>query len=90
LASNVGRFSILPASVCDISSVGVEDEKMTKQELIQAAREIMEICKEQQENNANCLRCPFSYVIHDGISIGCGFDSIFPCDWNIEDLEREE
>ena len=30
---------------------------MTKQELIQAAREIMEICKEQQENNANCLPC---------------------------------
>ena len=30
LACNVGRFSFLPASVCDISGVGVEDEEMSK------------------------------------------------------------
>jgi hypothetical protein len=53
LVGGAGRLSVLPAGMRDISSLGVEDEKMTKQELIQAAKEIRDICcQEHSENRA--------------------------------------
>jgi hypothetical protein len=59
---------------------------MTKQELIQAAKEIREICKE----HSICNKCPFSYINDEGADNACVFDTYFyPEDWRVERLERD-
>ncbi len=61
---------------------------MTKQELIQAAKEIRGICKE----HSLCNKCPFSYINDEGADNDCVFDAyyFYPEDWRIERLERDE
>ena len=62
---------------------------MTKQELIQAAKEIREICKE----HSLCNKCPFSYIDDEGADNACVFDDMYyscPENWKIERLERGE
>lgn len=58
---------------------------MTKQELTQAAKEIRDICKEYDEKDS-CDICPFSIRFTDVYD--CCL-RLFPCDWDIERLERE-
>jgi hypothetical protein len=92
LAGDAGRFPVLSASVCDFDCVGVEDEKMTKQELIQAAKEIRDICCNAGETNTweDCKKCPF--YADPCIFIECedGQEAYPPNLWDIERLEREE
>lgn len=61
---------------------------MTKQELIQAAKEIREICRE----HSVCNKCPFSYINDEGADNACVFDVyyFYPEGWRIERLERGE
>ena len=58
---------------------------MNKQELLQAAKEISEICS-KYEDDERCYECPFSY---NGVGIYI-FDEFSPTHWQIERLEREE
>lgn len=53
---------------------------MTKQELIQAAKEIREICK----GHRICKGCPFSHINN-----ACVF-AHYPSEWDIERLECSE
>ena len=56
---------------------------MTKQELIQAAKEIQDICR---RHDYCCTDCPFVY---EGAVSCCPFEGV-PDDWDIERLERGE
>ena len=58
--------------------------EMTKQELIQAAKEIRKHCREHRF----CRECIFSYINDEGANNACVFDYL-PEDWDIERLERE-
>lgn len=60
-------------------------EKLTKEELIQAAKEIREICR---RHDYYCTDCPFVYCNDEGAVNCCPFDGT-PEDWEIERLERE-
>lgn len=61
---------------------------MTKQELIQAVKEIREIC--EKTDSSSCKDCPF-YVrnIKEQFLPGCIFYGDMPELWDIERLERE-
>jgi len=59
---------------------------MTKQELIQAAKEIREICRENSDIK-DCVNCEFNK--DDTGAFGCVFAEMAPEDWEIERLERE-
>lgn len=56
---------------------------MIKQELIQAVKEIREICR---QHDYYCTDCSFVYFNDEGV-ICCPFD-VTPEDWDIERLER--
>ena len=64
---------------------------MTKQELIQAAKEIREICRNAGETDTwdDCKNCPF--YADPCIFIECedGQEAYPPNLWDIERLERE-
>jgi hypothetical protein len=105
LAGNVGRFLVLPASVCDIADLGVEDEKMSKQELAHIAKVMLDLqryCVWQvyNEHPNYCGYCPlWSYkdnecslfMLYNGeYQKNC--TGKYPCKWHITeaDIERQE
>ncbi len=59
---------------------------MTKQELIQAAKEIREICGENSDIK-DCVNCEFNK--DRTVAFGCVFAEMAPEDWKIERLERD-
>jgi hypothetical protein len=66
---------------------------MTKQELIQAAKEIREICENTAETWDDCekKKCPFCGDDGYCVFINCpGQDAFAPLNWDIEQLERGE
>lgn len=61
---------------------------MTKQELIQAAKEISDICKSRGHTWEDCKNCPF--YADPCIFIECEDGQAYPpILWDIERLERE-
>ena len=65
---------------------------MDKAELIQAAKEIRDICRNHMDKT--CNKCPFGYIDDEGDTT-CVFFSlndywIAPEDWKLEVLERGE
>lgn len=65
---------------------------MTKQELIQAAKEIREICNNAGETNTwdDCKNCPFYAAPCIFIEFEDGQEAYPPNSWDIERLESGE
>lgn len=65
---------------------------MTKSELIQAAKEIREICKTNRDCAWTGGKCQFCYFDEEGepmCAVICDEYWSTPADWDIERLERE-
>jgi hypothetical protein len=83
----LGKYLVVLHTVGGDSKDWGKVKAMTKHKLIQAAKEIRDICKK----NRICTKCPFSYIKDYGAGNVCVFDTEFfyPEGWKLERLERE-